>query len=70
MMIYPPLNELMCKVENRYTLVTETAKRARQIVEKAPVLTDADVKKPVSIAVYEIYEDKITYHKEPEQGRS
>ncbi|MHB1315640.1 MAG: DNA-directed RNA polymerase subunit omega [Christensenellales bacterium] len=65
-MIYPPLNELMKKVDCRYTLVTETAKRARQIVDKAPVLTDADVKKPVTIAVYEIYEDKIMYYRDSE----
>ena len=69
MMIYPPLNELMKKVDNRYTLVSETAKRARQIVDKAPVLINADVKKPVSLAVYEIFEDKIVYYRESEQGK-
>ncbi|AUS98693.1 DNA-directed RNA polymerase subunit omega [Clostridium thermosuccinogenes] len=60
-MIYPPINELSDKVDSRYTLVVETAKRARQLVDGSPKLTKFNSDKPVTIAIHEIYEDKITY---------
>ena len=51
-MIYPPLDELMEKVDCRYTLTVETAKRARQIVDGSRVLSDkADSEYPVAAAV-------------------
>ena len=40
MMIYPPINELLKTVDCRYTLVVETAKRARQLVSGDPQLTE------------------------------
>jgi len=61
MMIYPPINELSDKVDSRYTLVVEAAKRARQLVDGAPKLVETDSDKPVTIAIQEIYENKITY---------
>jgi len=61
MMIYPPINELSDKVDSRYTLVVEAAKRARQLVDGAPKLVDVNSDKPVTIAIQEIYENKITY---------
>ncbi len=60
-MIYPPLSSLLKKVDCRYTLVVETAKRARQIVEGAQRLTRCASEKPVTIALNEINEGKITY---------
>ena len=65
-MIYPPLNELMNKVDSRYTLVVETAKRARELVDGAKKLTDVQSTKSVTIAIHEIYEDKITYERTKE----
>ena len=44
----------------RYTLVVETAKRARQLVSGDPQLTEEQFIKPVSIAIQEIYEGKVT----------
>jgi len=61
MMIYPPINELSDKVDSRYTLVVEAAKRARQLVDGAPKLVDVDSDKPVTVAIQEIYENKISY---------
>lgn len=58
-MMYPPVNELLDKVDCRYTLVVEVAKRARQLVEGAPKLTEYVSDRPVSVAVREIYEGKI-----------
>ncbi len=60
-MIYPSINELMKKVDSRYTLVVEAAKRARQLVDGASKLTKVNSDKEVTIAIHEISEDKITY---------
>ena len=61
-MIYPPLSSLLDKVENsRYTLVVATAKRARQLSEGSHKLTRCASEKPVTIALNEINENKITY---------
>lgn len=58
-MIYPPITELVRKTGSRYALVIETAKRARQIVDGAPPMSDVDTSKDVTIAVNEIYEGKV-----------
>jgi len=63
-MLYPSINEIRKKADSRYTLVILAAKRARDIVNGKPKLTEADVDKPVSIAAHEIAEDLITYKRE------
>ncbi len=63
-MLYPSINEIREKADSRYTLVVLAAKRARDIIEGKPTLTDADVHKPVSLAANEISEDLITYNRE------
>ena len=60
-MLYPGVSELKDKVDCRYTLVMETAKRARQLVDGAEPLTEENEDNPVSQAAKEIYLDKITY---------
>ena len=60
-MLYPSINKIRTKVDSIYTLVILAAKRARDIIEGMPKLTEADVEKPVSIAANEIAEDLITY---------
>ena len=60
-MIYPSINSLMEKVDSRYTLVVAAAKRARQLAEGANKLTRCSSEKPVTVAINEINEDKITY---------
>lgn len=60
-MIYPSINSLMEKVDSRYTLVVATAKRARQLAEGAPKLTRAASEKPVTVAINEISENKVTF---------
>lgn len=62
-MIDPPVEEIIKKVDNRYTLVVETAKRARQLVDGAKKLTDYDSNKPVTVAIHEINEGKVTYER-------
>lgn len=63
MLIEPGINELLEKVDSRYTLVIETAKRARQIAQGDEPLVECDSKNPVTIAAYEIASDKVTYSK-------
>lgn len=63
-MLYPAINDLLKKVDSRYTLAMVIAKRARQLVEGAPKLVDTDSDRPVTVATYELYEDKITYERQ------
>jgi len=63
-MLYPSINEIRTKADSRYTLVILAAKRARDIIEGKPTLTEEDTERPVSIAAHEIVEDLITYRRE------
>ena len=60
-MMYPGVSELKDKADCRYTLVVESAKRARQLVEGAQPLTEESESNPVSQAAKEILLGKITY---------
>jgi DNA-directed RNA polymerase, omega subunit len=60
-MIVPAIGSLLEKVDSRYTLVVVTAKRARQLVDGSPKLAKCSSDKPVTIAINEIDENKITY---------
>lgn len=60
-MIYPPISSLLQKIDSRYTLVVATAKRARQLIDGSHKLTKCTSDKPVTVAINEINEDKITY---------
>ncbi|HBM81748.1 MAG TPA: DNA-directed RNA polymerase subunit omega [Clostridiaceae bacterium] len=60
-MINPPILSLLKKVDNRYAPAVVTAKRARQLISGEKKLTDFDSTKPVTIAIHEINEGKITY---------
>lgn len=60
MMVKPTVAELLTKANNRYELVIATAKRARQIVLGAEVLTDVEEDSPVTKAANEIAEGKVT----------
>lgn len=61
MMINPPIQELVNKTGNRYVLVIEAAKRARQLADGETPLCEVDSNKDVTRAVQEIYQDKISY---------
>lgn len=60
-MINPSIMELMEKVDNRYSLVVITSKRARQLIEGNKPLIDTDSNKPLTIAVNEVNAGVITY---------
>lgn len=62
-MIYPPMSSLLKKVDSRYTLVILAAKRARMLTNGAQKLTEFNSDKDVTIAIHEIDEGAISYHK-------
>ncbi len=65
-MLYPSINEIRKKADSRYTIVNLAAKRARDIIDGKPILTECEINRPVSIAAHEIAEDLITYKREEE----
>ncbi len=46
-------------VQSRYSIVIATAKRARQLISGAEATVDDTNKKPLSIAVEEVYKGKV-----------
>jgi DNA-directed RNA polymerase subunit omega len=62
-MINPSIVTLLEKVDNRYALVVVASKRARQLVAGEKKLIDIDSNKPVTVAINEINENKVTYEK-------
>lgn len=62
-MLKPTLDELVDKVDSKYTLVVAAAKRAREIVDgKSPLVAD-QTNKPVTIALREIAAGKLLYER-------
>ena len=65
MIVKPNLAELLQKVPTgKYSLVIGTAKRARQIAQGSPKLTNAKMESDVTTAAYEISEGKVALAKE------
>ena len=63
MMVYPSVNEVMeaRNIKSKYSLVIITAKRARDIVQTGQTFTECSSSKPVSIAINEIHENKVSF---------
>lgn len=62
MMCYPSIDSLVKDVDTKYTLVTLAALRARELTDGiAPLVPVDEGEKPVSVALDEIYQEKITY---------
>ncbi|MFL0268213.1 DNA-directed RNA polymerase subunit omega [Candidatus Clostridium radicumherbarum] len=60
-MINPSIVELLTKVDNRYSLVIITSKRARQIIDGSKPLIDTENSKPLTVAINELNSSAITY---------
>lgn len=58
MLVYPKMENLLPKAENRYTLAILVAKRARQLVDGARMLVDSDSPNLVTVACEELAKDK------------
>lgn len=59
----PTLDQLLQKVDSRYTLVVLAAKRARSITESMNAEGDGAGVKPVTIALKEIVDGKVKYRR-------
>ncbi|MCD8499151.1 MAG: DNA-directed RNA polymerase subunit omega [Clostridiales bacterium] len=59
MLVKPPMEKLLTKAENRYTLAILVAKRARQLVDGAQPLTDSDSPNLVTLACEELADDTV-----------
>ena len=59
-MLYPPVADMLKNVESRYLLVNVVAHRARQIAFEAEDLQEELEDKPVTLAIREVAEGKLT----------
>ncbi len=59
-MLYPPVADLLKNVDSRYLLVNVVAQRARQISEEAEALQEELTEKPVTLAIREVADGKLS----------
>ena len=59
-MLYPPVADLLKNVESRYLLVNVVAQRARQISEEAETYQEELTEKPVTLAIREVADGKLS----------
>ena len=59
-MLYPPVADMLKNVDSRYLLVNVVAQRARQIAQEAEILQEELPEKPVTLAIREVAEGKLT----------
>jgi DNA-directed RNA polymerase subunit omega len=59
-MLYPPVADMLKNVDSRYLLVNVVAQRARVISEEAETFGEELTEKPVTMAIREVAEGKLT----------
>ena len=59
-MLYPPVADLLKNVDSRYLLVNVVAQRARTIAEEAETNQEELTDKPVTLAIREVAEGKLS----------
>ena len=59
-MLYPPVADLLKNVSSRYLLVNVVAQRARTIAAEAEEMEQELPKKPVTMAIEEVAEGKLS----------
>ena len=59
-MLYPPVADMLKHVDSRYLLVNVVAQRARQIASTAEENQEELTEKPVTLAIREVAEGKLT----------
>jgi len=62
-MLYPSVDQLMKRVDSKYTLVVAAAKRAREITEGKTARQEDGARKAVSLALEEIASGRIKYER-------
>ena len=69
-MLYPPLEDLLLKVDSKYTLVVASAKRARDVMAgKDQPRIETYSNKPVSVALEEIAAGAVYFERARAQVR-
>ncbi|WP_026674336.1 DNA-directed RNA polymerase subunit omega [Alkalihalobacterium bogoriense] len=69
-MLYPSIDSLMDKLDSKYTLVTVSSKRAREIKEnarRAPLVAKPASHKPVGMALEEIIHEHLKFERYTEE---
>ncbi len=69
MMIRPPLEALLDRIENKYALVVSVAKRARVLKEGQLPMVDVASSNPVTVSLEEIAAGKIRIDRSKEQPK-
>lgn len=59
-MLYPPIADLLENIDSRYLLVNVVAQRARQIAQEAEQLQEELTEKPVTLAIREVADGRLT----------
>ena len=59
-MLYPPVADLLKNVDSRYLLVNVVAQRARDIALEAEQNQEELTQKPVTLAIQEVADGKLT----------
>ena len=59
-MLYPPMSELLKHIDSRYLLVNVVARRARQMSIEAEQEGYSLAEKPVTLAIREVADGKLT----------
>ena len=62
MMLEPAMKDLLTHIDNRYMLVNIAAKRARDIAINAEINEVSLSEKPVTLALFDIIEDKVSVY--------
>lgn len=62
-MLHPSLDGLLKKVDSKYTLVVAASRRARNIIDGSPPTVETVSTKPVTIALEEVSQGKLTYER-------
>ena len=60
-MINPSIVDLLEKVDNRYSLVIITSKRARQIIDGSEAFVTVPSNKPLTVAINEVNDGFVKY---------
>ena len=59
-MLYPPVADMLKNVESRYLLVNVVAQRARTIAAEAEAFQEELPEKPVTLAIREVADGKLS----------
>ncbi|WP_442945443.1 DNA-directed RNA polymerase subunit omega [Oceanirhabdus sp. W0125-5] len=66
-MINPSIVELLKYVDNKYSLVIATSKRARKLIDGESPIVDMDASKPLTTAIVEVNSSKMNIDSEGEE---